>query len=446
MRSLFSIIASIVVFTGTLFAQVDHIASGQESIDLLKVGTPIERQQAIFNLIGKKVQRSEWFLPAVKDPDPTVRYYAVLALSQFEEASQFPLIIEGMLEDLNDENLWVREQVIDTLTHITFKQRLQDLKPDERVLKAVLNYSKDPDPYIRAAATEGLVLWGKDPIAKQELLASVDDPVWLVRRHSSGLPKGYYGKTELQILSGALRDEDYRVRLDALYKLRNYAEEPKILDYIIERLTDPDGQVVIETIATLGLFKDPAAVKPLLKLLAKYQSLEPDIRAAIYQITGKSLAEALKAYKLEPDKDILGAAPIKEVDVNRQLELFKNGNQSERVSAVLRLTWSNHPQAIEALIQALKDVDPRVRFAAADAIAHYLTQSRRSRRVLDSLFMAAGDSNRFVRMKIINTLVSFTYKEHKTSVLNFFNDALSKEEDPFIRQKISKEIEADKAK
>lgn len=441
MRRILLIFGSIMIFTGSLFAQVDPvIIGGKESGDLLKEGSLIERQRAILNILGKKVQSVELLLAAIEDPDPTVRYYAAQGLSQSEKPSQYPLIIEKLLKHMNDENLWVRAQLIDALREITFKQRLEGLGSDERVLKAFLFYAKDSDPYIRASATQGLVVFGKDPVAKQALLEAIEDPVWLVRQHSSGLPKGYYGKIERQYLIEALRDEDYRIRLDAVYSLRNYRDDPHFVDHLIERLYDPDGQVVAETIVSLGLLKDSKAVKPLLELLEKRASWKPDVSDAIFNITGRSLEEVSKGFQPGLNKDTLKVAAVKQVDVHKQIEQFKDGNQSNRVSAILRLTWSDKPEAVETLLKALKDENPRVRYAAADAIANYLTPSRRNNTAVDSLFESADDSNHFVRMKKLETLSFFTFEEHKTRVLKFFNEIASKEEDPFIQQFIFKVI------
>jgi len=405
----------------------------------------LERQQGLLRLAERRDNQAvKELIQALKDSDPDARYAATWVMETIKAGeSDRSLLIDSLLDLLNKEkNSWVLTQAIIALRSLETKKKEDGLQLDLRGLDTLLVLAKNPDPFIRSAAVESLSLWKGDERAQKIRQQAFHDVTWLVRRTSGWHRSIDQSAQGIELLKQALRDEDRIIRLAAIDRLSNL-KHPQAILLLSERLYDDDGQVVFETIIFLRASKDLSAVKPLLDFATYKKQWEPQVSTAIEEITGKSFRDAIRDYK-PPVQEAAKKAPINRTDSTLEAKKAKAGTLDERISAVMNLAWSETPEAIEALLNALKDQDARVRYAAAEALgANYVSTFRNTDPVIHALFDAGLDSNRFVRMKVAEVLRNFQMNDViRSRISEFLRDRLVKEKDPFVRAEVVKGTES----
>lgn len=427
----------LIIYQGNCNAQDVPKNTLERQVEVLKLGNSSSP-----NIVDPLIK-------ALKDPAPEVRFAAawtidpshlhVVGWGYADGVSQLEMprireVIQVLLSCLSEEDPWVLAQLLDTLGNFMDFQKDQGIEPDRKAKEAFIRQTSNPDPFIRSVAIRGLRHWDKDPEREKALRRVFKDEVPMVRYSSF-----WAGHDGLDALTKAVQDENPRMRVSAVeYLKRDHLDDPRAVDLLIGRLQDPDGQVVSESISGLIQSKNERVVKPLLDLLKSDKQWEDSIRTAIAEITGKSLEEALRNYsppKPHPERRLL----IKQPNITNRIQRSAKGGTAERISAVLSLTWSEGPEAVDALIKALEDQAPRVRYAAAEALGdNYLSPSHYAKRVVDSLTEKLVDPDPHVRQSIVRALHSLVIPtqgpdSHSQEPFTRLSKMIQTERDPFVR-------------
>lgn len=415
----------------------------------------VERQYSILKLTNTQdptVAKS--ILHALKDPDPLVRYTAVWRIGRSHathlnvrvegmsslDVSQSPEIIQAFFSGLSDQDSWVRTQLIKTLPMIAIKGS-GNLLLRQKIKQDLLTQLSDIDPYIRTAAIRALGTWLADGDVNTALKRALVDDASMIREAIFWVRYG-----DFDALAQAIRDESPEIRVTAVEFLAAWnLNNPRTIDLLTERLRDPNDNVVQQAIQAARRSSSPKMVKPLLSLLmdnkfwkdeTQDKIWEQEIQTIVEEITGKKLDEVLKEYP--PLQPLKRDAPIRQIDVRGQIEKLKKGEEPARLSAVIALTWSEASEAVDALVQTLTDPAPRVRYAAADALAgNHSSQYRRTDSVVGALLKATADPNPHVRRSVVAGLHHLSYEEnYRSRIISQLSDLASRERDPFVRLEI----------
>ncbi|MEV5413028.1 fumarate reductase/succinate dehydrogenase flavoprotein subunit [Thermopolyspora sp. NPDC052614] len=281
---------------------------------------------------------------------------------------------------------------------------LNRLAEDQPTVDRLAPYLADPDHKVRRAAIAVLTETVPDGAATA-LLSALDDEHGTVRRAAAAglrelaevLPAvpelgeplarrtasadAAVRATALDLLrarglgdretfAAGLRDDDHRVRIEAIRGLVSLDES----DLVATAAADPSRQVRVWAARGLGLIGKPA---PALRALAA--DPDPLVRAAALEASGATgdplEAEAVAAVRdpawqvrVGAARSLSAAAP--EVALPPLIEALADPNLDVRKAAVLALTrWASHPEAAAALRDATTDPDADVRAYARRALA-----------------------------------------------------------------------------
>jgi HEAT repeat protein len=406
---------------------------------------PSERQNFVLRLADRGDEGViEILLSSLQDGNPVVRHAAAYALGDVEVKAT-PQIINSLLERLKDENPWVRDRVIAVLGRIAARDHTSGIPIDKRLLDVFLDYAKHDDPYTRSTTIESFDFLKDDQRAKETYLAASQDDVWVARRRAKKLLLWQSSSEEaFQRASDAIRDETQDVRLSAIdflgrHYLGNLDEpqnitDPRVVDLLIERLWDTDGQVVYEAIWHAAATKVPKGFMALVALSNKKPIWQDTIRGAILQQTGKPLEEISKTYSADTTAFQDDHAPIRHADVQQQISLLRKGSPLERVSSALRLTWADTAEAADALLKALQqDEEPRVRFAAANGLDTFKGRSRDIDQVVQGLLAEIKTRDPFVRRAAVSALGTHSNGSRGSEVVESLEKIILTDKDPFVR-------------
>jgi HEAT repeat protein/thioredoxin-like negative regulator of GroEL len=257
--------------------------------------------------------------------------------------------IPALAELLNDSDPLVVESAVRALSGIGGKD----------AIPAMAALLKAQDSNLRMTAAQALG-HTKNLAAIKELLTVLDDPNEVVActalsaleelhsEHSYPLPKQSQPPDITKALKGCLADPRWRVRAAAA-EVAGKLEMQELIEDLKALLEDSDGFVVknaLESLAKLNAAPEPD------KLLAVAQR-QPGLRGDAVQML------------------VIGGT---EDGVKATAELYKNSTIEGRVTILQSLAAHSHPsQDIPAwkpfLAQAAAESDPRLRRAAAEAIA-----------------------------------------------------------------------------
>lgn len=446
MLTFFRLSLLIIILT-CFFQEKGVIAIEKASPNGALAGDALERQRAVLKLVLKTFDDNtfNFLIKSLKDPDPFVRYAAAWVMKPFRldwvlngefnssafKTSQLQEAINSLLESLRDEDPWVRVEVLERLSEIEHLKKLRGLELDNDVKETFVTHAKHPDPYERSTAIRSLDLWKKDPDIQRVINKALKDEIWVVR-YSSFMTDGINFET----LTEAIKEENPNSRVRVIMLLKTYfLEDPRTLPILIERLHDPNGQVVFESIHGLAILKDPRAIEPLLDLAAAEPGWQGNVKKAIEEITAKPFDDvsrgARPGRKMNTDRKPM----INFTDISKSIEKLKSGDLYERISAGLQLTWSKAPEAVDALIEALQDKEPRVRYAAVQALGEFsISSSRQQEKVVEALLKAAEDGQPHVRRIAVQKIIAFSFLDkYQERLTAFLSSTGRKEKDPLTR-------------
>lgn len=269
---------------------------------------------------------------ALRDNRPEIRFNAVSFLGQLGAAAIPPLI-----EALGDSDKKVREQAV---------RSLQELRVvDELVMQAITPRLKDEQAAVRQSAVAVLLRCG--PAALPELTAALQDKEAVVRQQAiqvfPNLPPD--AKRILPVLTSALKDSDPYVRAEAVAALAPYiGKQPDVFPFLRSVADDKDAKVRQTAVAALGRF-GTQAVPILLETMR-----DPD--AMVWKAAVDALLESPA-----PDRTL---RPV-------LIKTLKSDDSNQRQGAAFAMARFG-ADAVPDLVEAMKDPDPNVQWAAVDTL------------------------------------------------------------------------------
>jgi HEAT repeat protein len=148
-----------------------------------------------------------------------------------------------------------------------------------------------------------------------------------------------------------LQAEDWKVRRNAAQALGE-ARDKRAVEPLLTALDDHIATVRCRAAVALGRLKDPRAIEPLIAawLTSSSSDLARDALAAVRKFGKASVPALLNVLQLMPQ---------------------------ERKRVLRVLGEFNHPAAVDALLAALQDSDPQIRFVVAETLTNVQDQRAR---------------------------------------------------------------------
>ena len=290
---------------------------------MVETGSGVPLTRAIY-LLGKLKAAGtvDLLIERLRDPDPAVRRFAAVALTEIGDA---------------------------------------------RAEEPFLSLLRDRDPLLRTYAAVGLMNIGGG-LSVRLLLASLDDPEihWLAVRILDRI-----GSRDVDALITALKDERTTwYAQDALTRL-----DGAVLPQLEERLKGSDDSLRAGITRVMGESKDPRAVKPLLEAIAAAGDAGVNSAAALVQIgdpaavppliellgSGNEQVRVYAAYALGGLGDRRAVSAL--------IGTLGDASSSVRGISAHALGQIGSREAVEPLLRALEDTSAHVRATAASALA-----------------------------------------------------------------------------
>ncbi len=292
------------------------------------------------------------------------------------EAKTITVAPQEVLENVIHQNSWSREKRLKNI----LERPSQGREENKGVIDSILAFTKDPDPFIRAEAFKGL--FSKNVYSSEKVVNAVNlglqDNVWLVRRRCLNIS---ILNNDRKAIEAALLDEDPQVRVMAVTSLRRYSKDPKAFSQLVVRLSDPYGQVVVETIGSLKLFGEKAI--PYLRELFSHPDWKyGEVQGAVESISGIPFNLAIQKFGKTPLPIAIGEAKVRGRNYEGDIKCLMSNTCKDKVSAALVLAWGKTFEGLEALVVSLDHKNSRVRYAAARALQEdFLIKTREYPRI-----------------------------------------------------------------
>jgi len=254
---------------------------------------------------------------ALKDPNATVRKYAVELLGTLDNARA----VKPLIGALKDEEADVRQQAALELNKIGGEEAEKVVKTYIEGLIKVLTHKKG---IVRRKAASNLDKLGWKPkdnaekihylIAKYEwdevallgetaiepLTQVLEDESWMIRISAAEVLTKMGDDRGIELLALALKTHDEAfVRHDALKALRKI-KDSRVVEPLIEALSDEDPNIQVTAIETLGEIGDARAIEPLKQALSGGWVLRGTITGALERIMRRMAIK--EAAKIELEK------------------------------------------------------------------------------------------------------------------------------------------------
>ncbi len=412
---------------------------------------PTERQRAVLGLLNHSgLKIFDPLIHSLKDPDPLVRHAAAWALPwsldfvYFKDKesvteithSLLPQLENALLSALSDDNYWVKKEIINTFVILQYDKVEKEIDINKNVMAALMQLAKDPDPDIRANTIYFLSFLKDEPKVKALFHFGLKDEDRIVRLRS--LVPGIH---DFPGLAGMLSDSDHEVRVQTVGLLaKDYGEDSRTIDLLIQALSDPHNLVIHEAIHFLGEFKNSKAVKPLLSLYSSDKRFNITAAHAIENIAGKPLDEVLKEYKSEINAETRPSYTVQALDIPKLLGKIENGTQAEKIVAMHNMSFYREPEALNALLGRLDDDDPRVRYTAIESLKYYISPLSEHLDITYKNFIGKlEDPNPFVRRFVVRAIRFFTRVEsYRPRVFKLMSEIINNNHDPLtVREAFS---------
>lgn len=245
---------------------------------------------------------------------------------------------------------------------------------DPRAADALVDALQDEARSVREAAAAALGALGA-PRAVEPLLALLRDEGWSVRKAAADALGKLGDLQAVAPLIELLRDPDRSVRRAAAAALGALGDA-RAVEPLIEALQDEDALVREDAARALGMLGDPRAVEPLLAA-ASAADQEQAVRAAAVAALGRTgdtrVIDPLMATLREGEPPLRTAAAdalgeIGEPAIPPLLDALRDSSPQMRRLAVKGLSRIQTPYVMESVASALHDADQGVRWSAAEAL------------------------------------------------------------------------------
>jgi HEAT repeat protein len=269
---------------------------------------------------------------------------------------------------------------------------------DPQAIPALMEVLKDEDWRVRQAAADALGKIG-DRQAVPALLETLKDWYGDVSRAAEAL--GEIGVPAVPALMEALKNWDWQVRWAAAWALGKIGDLQAV-PALMEALKDEDKDVRQTAAEALGKIGVPAVPA----LMEALKDEDWRVRQAAARALGEigdpqalpALIQALKdEYVREAVEEALGKIGVPAVPA--LIEALKDDDEDVRRAAAGALGEIGDPQAVPALIEALKDDDEYVRRAAVGALGKI-----GDLQAVPALLEALKDRDEYVRWAAVGAL------------------------------------------
>ncbi|MCU0514804.1 MAG: HEAT repeat domain-containing protein [Anaerolineae bacterium] len=351
-------------------------ASVEPLTALLTSSTRREQQQQIIHILGL-IRDNQAVMPLIIlleiHTDPAVRASIADALGNFTDLRAIP----PLLSLLADDTPPVQARAAVALGGFT---------RDPRVVNALLTGAAHPQPIVRSGVIQGLAKAGTDERIVRMLNRMVEDSDPDVRQLAAAAIQYQRGDVMAFQRITSINDsavqhavariqEDGRLDEDDMEAMRN--SNPRVRARLLEMVTE-DGKTSAVNLIMPGL---------------------NDINPAVRQ----SAIDALVR---------LGAKIVPTL-----LEVVQtHKSRFTRAGAAEALGLIGEGSAVAVLVSALKDAEPQVRAAAAEALSHFPAEDA----LIRGLKAAARDADADVREQVLLALKKFGQEPDKENVIGRF--------------------------
>jgi len=281
-------------------------------------------------------------IAALKDQDRSVRYSAASALGSLGDERA----VEPLIKALKDTDILIRSSSARALGNLSDKRAIEPLtealKDENRMVQDSVGFA------LRCLADKGSAEW---------LLAQLNDNNTQVRASSAFGLSRLGDKRAVEPLIAALKtDESPDVRKSAASALGSLGDK-RAVEPLVIALKDESPDVRKSAALALGRLGDKRAIEP---LAAALQDKEVrSVAASLLACFGDSRAvkPLLEYSKEDMATMVVGGALtlINPPPVESLIELLKDRNPNVRRMAAFALSRVGDQQAVEPLIEAMKD-------------------------------------------------------------------------------------------
>lgn len=267
--------------------------------------------------------------------------------------------LQDLLDALEDVDDATREEAAKTLAD----------RADPSTIDALVSACGDDFWSVRVHVAWGLAKIGGSAAA-EAVIGLFNDPIMEVRNRAVEAAV-HMGPAILDRLVSALKDERWRVREHAAKALGGI-KNTKAVDALIAACRDRDGAVKSAAAEALGKIGEPKAVPALIKLFRDSSKIvretagtalvyigEPSVDALIEGLTDKDFVVRCHAARalggMTTDYQI-GRTWVREPKVvDALIAALKDPDRAVREDAAIALGMIGDPQAVDALIEAMRD-------------------------------------------------------------------------------------------
>ncbi len=384
-------------------------------IKLLRDPVPLVRATAVQTLGQLNDQRVVTELAGMLgDKDATVRLRAVRALDQIgwrpenEAARTAYVLATGNLAEVAELGADGVAPLLEMLNHAAPEKQLAAVKAlseisDPRIPRLMLEALSKPNNMVRIVALETLARLA-DPSTYEAVQNLFQDQASNIRAAAVATAIRYGDKRVLPPLLPLLRDISWEVRLEAVKALGRVGDETAV-EGLCRALQDQDHDVRENAAHALGKLGDPRSIQPLVLALMDVQSfVRTAAHNALFRIDrnwkkshgARSALPQIKAARNHREYWISHSAEKLLEQIKPDAEDDETGWQpasaTREAAAPDRSEKSAAHPALAIMTELLRDPDPDLRLAAAEALGDL-----REKNAVPGLLIARRDSDAAVR-------------------------------------------------
>ena len=209
----------------------------------------------------------------------------------------------------------------------------------------------------------------KSEIPVETLIEQLHGTDWTLRCDAARLLGQSRDPRAVEPLLSDLKDPDWRVRRNATQAL-GALRDPRAVEPLLEVLKDRLLTVRQRAIVALGRIKDRRALPALLEILLENKRESYDASKAIRKFGKKALPELAKAFEGSNNQELMMLLINMKYEraPDLLLNLLKNQEPSERLTAIRELGKLGNKKAIPSLIDQLSTNDPLIQSETVQAL------------------------------------------------------------------------------